>query len=101
MDHAPTMPIPDGSVVITPAQMYTEIRETRSAVDRLTNTIDPALSEVRRDLVDLVQRVAASEVTSVKNTNRITVLETKLTAAWAVLALLIAAIGAVAGFLGH
>lgn len=92
--------LPDGAVVITAAQQYAELREVRSAVDRLTNTIDPAFSDLRRDLADQVTKQLALEVVQAKDGNRITILETKLNAAWAFLGLLAVALGVVAAFLG-
>ena len=47
-----TMPIPDGSVIITPAQQYAELRALTSAVEKLTNTMDPALADIRKDVDD-------------------------------------------------
>jgi hypothetical protein len=46
------MPIPDGSVIITPAQQYAELRALTSAVEKLTNTMDPALADIRKDVDD-------------------------------------------------
>ncbi len=43
-------PFPDGSVIITPAQQYAELRALTTAVERLANTMDPALAEIRRDV---------------------------------------------------
>jgi hypothetical protein len=94
MQPQSVLPVPDGSVIITPAQMYTELREMRTAVERLTSTVDPALQDVRSD-------VTALQLESQRNGNRVTIVETQLKAAWAVLALLIGALAAVAGYLGH
>jgi phage shock protein A len=97
--------IPEGSVIITPGQMYSEMQQMRSAVEKLANTVDPALANVRRDLADLVAREATDvrDLTTLVQTalSRVTVLETKLLAAWAVIVLLVAAIGSVAAWLGH
>jgi len=97
----PTMhAVPEGAVIITPAQMYNEIQETRRSVDRLTSTIDPAMLDMRHDLADFGARLTALDVRQAKDANRITVLETKLVAAWAMLGLLTAAVGIVAAFFG-
>ena len=42
--------MPPGSVIITPAQMYSEIRTMSEKVDHLAAVIDPALSTIREDL---------------------------------------------------
>lgn len=98
-----TMPIPDGSVVITPAQMYAEIQETRKSVDRLVTTVDPALSDLRADVAR--GQMSIDTLFSARNNhgNRLTAIETKLNAAWAVITLLLVALGVVAAFLalGH
>lgn len=52
MPEQPVMPIPDGSVVITPAQQYAELRALTTAVEKLTNTMDPALADMRKDIDD-------------------------------------------------
>lgn len=53
--------IPDGSVVITPTEMYREIRDTRDAVNRLVNVVDPALTNIRHDVADHEIRIRAVE----------------------------------------
>lgn len=45
--------IPHGSVVITPTEMYTEMRAVRDEVRHLVAIVDPALTEVRTDLVEV------------------------------------------------
>lgn len=55
------MPIPDGSVVITPGQMYTELQAMRKSVDNLATTVDPALNEIRRDVSDHETRMRIVE----------------------------------------
>jgi hypothetical protein len=89
------MPIPDGSVVITPRQMYDELQGTRRAVEALTATVDPALSDLRSDLVAHGVRLSAAEVDREKMGNRITALETAKRVTWAGAALLFAAAGVV------
>lgn len=53
----PVMPIPDGSVVITPTQMYQQIGDLASAVRDLKGAVDPAVSELRHDLGDHETRI--------------------------------------------
>lgn len=50
--------MPPGSVVITPTQMYAEIRAMSGKVDHLAAVLDPALSTIREDvaLVRVVQQ---------------------------------------------
>jgi hypothetical protein len=93
-----TMPIPEGSVVVTPSQMYEEIKETRKAVDRLITTVDPALSDIRGDAAALTLAFHTHVAESVKDASRLTVVETQLRAAWAVLGLLMIAAGVLASF---
>ncbi len=57
----PQIVIPDGSVIITPAQQYAELQATRKAVENLTSTIDPALNDIRGDLHDLAERQKAQQ----------------------------------------
>ena len=45
--------VPDGSAIITPNQQYAELQATRAAVERLANTIDPALLDIRKDIHDM------------------------------------------------
>jgi len=42
--------MPPGSVIITPSQMYAEIRVMSGKVDHLASVIDPALSNLREDV---------------------------------------------------
>lgn len=42
--------MPPGSVVITPTQMYAEIRVMSGKIDHLANVIDPALAGLRDDI---------------------------------------------------
>ena len=61
MPDQPVMPIPDGSVVITPAQQYAEIREMRKSLDKLVNTVDPAFAAIREKQHDHEGRLRAVE----------------------------------------
>lgn len=45
-----TVEMPPGSVVITPTQMYGEIRIMAGKVDHLAAILDPALSTIREDI---------------------------------------------------
>lgn len=36
----PTTPIPDGSVIITPTEMYAEMRATHTAVQQIASKLD-------------------------------------------------------------
>lgn len=55
--------MPPGSVVITPSQMYAELRIMGGKVDNLIAVIDPALSTIREDIGD-VRNVIREEVKS-------------------------------------
>lgn len=46
-----------GSVLITPTQMYDEMRATREQVQRLANLVDPALGDIRADVTDHETRI--------------------------------------------
>ena len=46
--------MPPGSVIITPTQMYAEIRVMSGKVDHLASILDPALSTIRGDLADSI-----------------------------------------------
>jgi hypothetical protein len=48
-----TAEMPPGSVVITPAQMYAEIRTMAEKVDHLAAVVDPALSTIRDDVSEI------------------------------------------------
>lgn len=49
--------IPHGSVVITPAQMYDEMRAVRDEVKHLSSIVDPALHELRTDVAENSARI--------------------------------------------
>lgn len=53
--------MPPGSVIITPGQMYAEIRDMAVKVDKLTAIIDPALTTIREDVAEVVADVADHE----------------------------------------
>jgi len=54
--------MPPGSVIITPTQMYSEIRVMAGKVDHLAAVLDPALSDIRADVAEgKVERRALSE----------------------------------------
>lgn len=56
-----TMPIPDGSVVITPAQMFAQIGDLTEAVRDLKATVDPAINDMRHDVADHEARIRTVE----------------------------------------
>lgn len=43
-------PMPAGSVVITPTQMYAEMRRMGEKLDHLASVLDPALTTIRQDM---------------------------------------------------
>lgn len=90
---------PDGSVIITPRQMYDELLATRQAVERLTNTVDPAIADIRADQAQT--RTDVDTLYTSRNTldRRVTIIETKLNAAWAAIGLLLAACGVLVALL--
>lgn len=53
---------PEGSVVITPMMQYTELQRLGKAVDKLTETLDPALHQLRSELEDHETRIRAMEI---------------------------------------
>jgi hypothetical protein len=55
------MPIPDGSVIITPAQMYQQIGDLAGAVRDLKAVVDPAMTSVRHDVADHETRLRTQE----------------------------------------
>lgn len=55
-DNGATIHIPEGSVIVTPSQMYDEIRSANSKIDHLTDVLDPALDNIREDLADIKRK---------------------------------------------
>lgn len=51
--------IPEGAVIITPNEMYREMQNIGKSVERLANMIDPALAELRADVVEARAQSAA------------------------------------------
>lgn len=45
--------MPPGSVVITPAQMYAEVRVMGQKLDHLVAVVDPAFSTIRDDITQV------------------------------------------------
>lgn len=90
-----TMPIPDGSVVITPAQMYGEIQETRKSVDRLVATVDPSLSDIRSDVDQHRHDIDKLFESRNRAREQLTAINTKLNAAWAFIGLICTVAGVV------
>lgn len=56
------VPIPEGSVVITPAQQYAELRALTDAVKDLTGKVDPAMSGLRKDTDDNAAAIKAHDL---------------------------------------
>lgn len=54
--------VPEGSVIITPTQMYEEIQLMRRDVQTLTALVDPAMSDVRAEV-----KALKAEIESLKN----------------------------------
>lgn len=44
--------IPHGSVVVTPTEMYHELRNMSDELKRLVAVVDPAIAEVRLDIAE-------------------------------------------------
>lgn len=53
--------IPDGSVIVTPTQMYSEIQAANSKIDHLTAILDPAVQDMRHDIADHESRIRTLE----------------------------------------
>ena len=51
--------VPAGSVIITPNQMYVEMREMKTEIQHLAGVIDPALTTIREDISDVKASIAA------------------------------------------
>lgn len=48
-----TARIPEGSVIITPTEMYSEMRSIGQKIDHLSAVMDPAVTELRGDISEL------------------------------------------------
>jgi hypothetical protein len=55
-----TADIPHGSVVVTPTEMYHELRNVGDELKRLVAVVDPAIAEVRIDLAENKAATAAA-----------------------------------------
>lgn len=53
----PEQQIPEGSVVITPTQIYDRIESIRDEVKHLSAVVDPALQQVRTDIAENASRI--------------------------------------------
>lgn len=88
-----TQQIPDGSVVITPVQMYDEQRKTHEAVIDLTSTVKAMADSVRQERIDTARDIADHEA-------RLRVVEQRKSvppaALWTALGVAVAAIAALA-----
>lgn len=80
---------PEGSVLITPAQMYHELRATHDEVKRLSQALDPAIKNLRHAVDTVAERVGDHET-------RLRVLERRIWIASGFAALAAAALGALA-----
>ena len=100
--NPPTMlPIPDGSVVITPAQMYSQIGTLTDEVRGLKGVIDPALSEIRTDVKDHAKDLDEHRTKLVDLGTRLTILETQSKVIrWLVCAVIMPGLAATATVLG-
>lgn len=54
----PDVHLPQGSVVITPNEMYREMQDISRKVDHLTSVLDPWQAEVRSDIGDTKTQLA-------------------------------------------
>ena len=93
------MPIPDGSVVITPAQMYNMQGETAKKVDDLTSEVRALRDAVNPAFADVRATQSDHETTLRSLVRDVTVLKTQAKALWAGIGLLLIALGVLAGFL--
>jgi hypothetical protein len=55
-----TVGIPHGSVVVTPTEMYHELRNVSDELKRLVAVVDPAIAEVRVDVAENKATIAAA-----------------------------------------
>lgn len=53
--------IPPGSVIVSPRDMYDEIRGLRDDVGRLTSVVDPALTDIKAKQTDHEGRLRSLE----------------------------------------
>lgn len=56
-----TAQIPDGSVIVTPTEMYAEIRAANQKIDHLATLLDPAVQDIRHDVADHETRIRSLE----------------------------------------
>lgn len=56
-----SIPVPDGSVIVTPAQMFAELREMHDEIRQLRNVVDPAIRDLNTDILDHEQRIRVIE----------------------------------------
>jgi hypothetical protein len=59
MTGTPSPVLPEGSVVITPNEMYREMQDIGRKVDHITAVIDPALATVQEGVSANRERIAA------------------------------------------
>jgi hypothetical protein len=53
--------MPPGSVVVTPGDMYAEIRDMGKKLDHLASVVDPAFADIRSDMSDHESRIRGLE----------------------------------------
>ena len=85
--------VPDGSVIITPRQMYDQIGALTDEVRGLRATVDPALSEVRADAKEALTAANDLGKENVRLNLRLTVIETKFKIAWALFTVTFSGLG--------
>ena len=56
-----TIPIPDGSVIVTPAQMFAEMRDMHDEIKSLRSEVSPVLTDIRSDVQDHEGRLRVLE----------------------------------------
>lgn len=54
--------LPDGSVIITPNEVYREMQDISRKVDNLAAIVDPALTQLRADVAETQSAVQANSV---------------------------------------
>lgn len=65
------MNIPQGSVIITPTDMYREMQEIGKKVDHLASVVDPAIAQLRETATENRAMIKAGEVRQDKIENSI------------------------------
>lgn len=63
--------IPQGSVIITPSDMYKEMQDIGKKVDHLTAVVDPAFAQVRTDVAYNRSEIEKHEIRLNKTENQL------------------------------